>query len=311
MKYCPISYELIPDTEHYSMRGLKSLSPTLRQLKPLDFNQQMLRTEAVSRAGKMSIQGVQTKLSAQLKIKEGRFEVVSENGHYILKPQSEYYSESPENEAISMSLAAMVGLEVPVHGLVYAQDNTLVYFVKRFDRIGHNQKLALEDFAQLSLQSRDTKYKSSMEKIAYIVQKFCSFPKIEKIKLAKLTLFNFLIGNEDMHLKNFSLITRHKVITLSPAYDLLNTSIALTLPKEELALPIRGRKNNIQKTDLLDYYMEEILGLSKPILQKILAEFKQVIPAWKILITHSYLSKNMQKKYISMLTERGDRLGLG
>ena len=88
MKYCPISYELISDTERYSARGLKLLSPILKQLKPLDFNQQMLRTEAVSRAGKMSIQGVQTKLSAQLKIKEGRFEIVSENGHYILKPQS-------------------------------------------------------------------------------------------------------------------------------------------------------------------------------------------------------------------------------
>lgn len=310
MKYCPISHELISDNQNYSSRGLKSLSPVLKQLKPLNFNQQMLRTEVASRAGKMSIPGVQTKLSAQLKIKEGCFDIVSEQGHYILKPQSEYYYELPENEAITMSLAAMVGLEVPVHGLISAEDKTLVYFIKRFDRVGHNQKLALEDFAQLTSQSRDTKYKSSMEKIAYIVQQFCTFPKIEKVKLAKLTLFNFLIGNEDMHLKNFSLITRNQVITLSPAYDLLNTSIAVTFPKEELALPIRGRKNNIQKTDLINYYLEEILGLSKPILQKILNEFKQVIPAWKILISHSYLSQNMQEKYISLLTERADRLAL-
>jgi serine/threonine-protein kinase HipA len=310
MKYCPITYEVIPNNQSYSERGIKLLSPILKQLRPLEFNQQMLRTEAISRAGKMSIQGVQTKLSAQLDIKNECFHIVSEYGHYILKPQSEYYPELPENEAISMNLAAMVDLEVPVHGLVYTQDNTLVYFVKRFDRVGHRQKIALEDFAQLSLQSRDTKYKSSMEKVADIVEKFCSFPKIEKVKLAKLTIFNFLIGNEDMHLKNFSLITRNEVISLAPAYDLLNTTIAVHSTKEELALPIRGRKNNLTQSDLMDYYLEERLGLNKNILNKIREAFSQVIPHWKILITHSYLSKHMQKAYIDLLTERSDRLGL-
>jgi serine/threonine-protein kinase HipA len=310
MKYCPITYELIPDLASYSSKGLKLLSPKLQQLCPLDLNQKMLRTEAVARAGKMSIQGVQTKLSAQLKVKEGRFEIVSEHGHYILKPQSEFYPELPENEALSMSLAKRIGFEVPVHGLVYAQDNSLVYFVKRFDRAGHNQKLALEDFAQLSSQSRDTKYKSSMEKVAYIIEQFCSFPKIEKIKLAKLTLFNFLIGNEDMHLKNFSLITREKIITLSPVYDLLNTSIALSAAKEELALPIRGRKNNLSKTDLIDYFCGEILGVPKPVISKILEEFKQVLPSWKIVISHSFLSKEMQGLYLDLMEERAARLGL-
>ena len=307
MKYCPITYELISDTEQYSIKGLKLLSPILKQLQPLAFSQQALRIEAVSRAGKMSIQGVQSKLSAQLKIKEGCFELVSEQGHYILKPQSEFYPELPENEAISMSLAATIGLETPIHGLLYTQDNTLVYFVKRFDRIGHNKKVALEDFAQLTLQSRDTKYKSSMEKIAYVIKQFCSFPKIE---LVKLTIFNFLIGNEDMHLKNFSLITRDKVTGLSPVYDLLNTSIALTSPKEELALPIRGRKNNLTKNDIINYYLEEILALPKPISNKIFEKFKQTIPIWKILISHSYLSKSMQYKYMGLLTERAQRLEL-
>jgi serine/threonine-protein kinase HipA len=310
MKYCPITYEIISNTQQYSKQGLKLLSPILKQLKPLEFNQQMLRIEAISRAGKMSIQGVQTKLSAQLNIKNACFDIVSENGHYILKPQSEYYQELPENEAISMSLAMMIGLEVPVHGLVYTQDNTLVYFVKRFDRVGHRQKIALEDFSQLSLQSRDTKYKSSMEKIADIVEKFCSFPKIEKVKLAKLTIFNFLIGNEDMHLKNFSLITQNEVISLAPAYDLLNTTIAVRSTKEELALPIRGRKNNLTESDLMGYYLEERLGLNKNILNKIREEFSQVIPHWKILLTHSYLSKNMQEAYLDLLSSRAKRLDL-
>lgn len=311
MKYCPITYEAIAEDQQYSVKGLKLLAPNLKCLNILEFDQKMLRAEAVARAGKMSIQGVQTKLSAQLKIKEGRFELVSEHGHYILKPQSEYYPDLPENESITMFLARLIGLEVPVHGLIYARDNSLVYFVKRFDRIGKNKKLAQEDFAQLSLQSRYTKYDGSMEKVADIVQKYCSFPKIELIKLAKYTLFNFLIGNEDMHLKNFSLITRDRVITLSPVYDLLNTTIVTPSTKEEMALPIRGRKNNLTRKDLLEYYCQEKLGVSKNILNKILTEFSEVIPNWKIYIMRSYLPNKMKQAYLDLIEERSERVELG
>jgi serine/threonine-protein kinase HipA len=135
-------------------------------------------------------------------------------------------------------------------------------FQKRFDRIGHNKKLALEGFAQLSNEDRHTKYNSSMEKVITVIEKFCTFPKIEFVKLFKLTLFNFLVGNEDMHLKNFSLITKNKKISLSPAYDLLNSTISQKNAKEEIALPIRGRKSNLTKRDFFDYFAVERLGLN-------------------------------------------------
>lgn len=141
-----------------------------------------------------------------------------------------------------MSLAAMIGLEVPLHGLVYSKDNSMTYFIKRFDRKSRNEKIAVEDFAQLSHSTRDTKYNSSMEKIAKLIFEFCSFPKVEAVKLFKLTLFNFLVGNEDMHLKNFSLITLGQKICLSPSHGLLNTTIAQKNTKEELALPLNGKK---------------------------------------------------------------------
>lgn len=157
-----------------------------------------------------------------------------QNGRYILKPQSEYYEEIPENEALSMTLASMIGIQIPVHGLVYSKDGSMTYFVKRFDRKGHNQKVSLEDFAQLSGGTRETKYSSSMEKVAKIIELYCTFPKIELAKLFKLTLFNFLIGNEDMHLKNFSLITTNRKIMLSPAYDLINTTIAQLIRRKKL-----------------------------------------------------------------------------
>jgi serine/threonine-protein kinase HipA len=310
MKRCPITYEIISDAAHYSQRGLRLLSPQLTDLRPLEFSAAEQRMEAIARAGKMSIQGVQTKLSAQLKIKDTHFAIVDQNGHYILKPQSEYYPELPENEAITMSLADMINLEVPVHGLIYSKDNSFTYFIKRFDRIEHNKKLAVEDFTQLGGFNRDIKYDSSMEKVIAIISQFCTFPKIELVKLLKLTLFNFLIGNEDMHLKNFSLITRNQKVTLSPAYDLLNSTIAQPNSKEEIALPLNGKKNNLKKRDFLEYFANDRLGLNSLTIQDVVQEIKQAIPRWEILIKHSFLSPMMQKKYLDLLENRRQRLEL-
>lgn len=308
MKRCPITYEIISDQENYSQRGLRMLSPQLKGLSPLDLSAEELRNEAVDRVGKMSIQGVQKKLSAQLRIKAGCFEIVDQNGHYILKPQSDIYPELPQNEAITMSLAKTIGLETPVHGLVYSKDNSMTYFIKRFDRAGHNKKLALEDFAQLSGVDRHTKYNSSMEKVITVIENYCTFPKIELLKLFKLTLFSFLVGNEDMHLKNFSLITRDKKITLSPAYDLLNSTIAQKNAKEELALPIRGRKNNLTSHDLLTYFALERLALNPKVISGVLQQFQQSMPIWQELIGISFLSPPMQEKYLQLLEARWKRL---
>lgn len=309
MKRCPITYEPIEGYACYSTRGLKRLSSQLKTLEPLDLTAIEQRELAIICVGKMSIQGVQAKLSAILKTKEARFELVDQYGQYILKPQSEYYPELPENEAITMSLAQTIGIEVPVHGLVYSKDNTMTYFIKRFDRKGRHDKLAVEDAAQLLQLGRDTKYNSSMEQVVKILFDFCSFPRIEAIQLFKRVLFNFLTGNEDMHLKNFSLITRNQKITLSPAYDLLNTTIAQKDSKEEIALPLNGKKNHLRKSDFLSYFADR-LQLNQTIIASVLEEIQQVLPQWKILISQSFLSTAMQKKYLQLLDDRSERLGL-
>ena len=310
MKRCPITYEEISETETYSRNGLRMLSPQLTDLNPLHLSTSEQRMEAIARAGKMSIQGVQTKLSACLNIKKQCFEIVDQYGNYILKPQSEFYPELPENEALTMSLAATIGIEVPVHGLVYNKEGEFTYFIKRFDRTKHKKKYAVEDFAQLSNFRRDTKYNSSMEKVAELISeaRYCSFPKIEAVKLFNLTVFNFLIGNEDMHLKNFSLITREHKITLSPAYDLLNTTIAQTNPKEELALPINGKKNNLKRRDFVDYFAKERLKLNEASIHSVLEKIYTTLPIWKELIKNSFLSARMQDKYRDLLEERIQRI---
>lgn len=306
MNRCPITYE--PCEGLYSSNGLKRLSRQLTGLQPLSFTSQELRQEAAARAQKMSIQGVQPKLSARLLIKGQRFVFVDQNGQYILKPQIADYIQVPENEDLTMRLAALVRIEVPLHGLLHGQDGAMTYFIKRFDRTGRKGKRHVEDFAQLGGRNRETKYRSSMEQVAKLVESFCTFPAVEKVKLLRLTLFSFLVGNEDMHLKNFSIIRKKDVISLTPAYDLLNTTIVLPQPEEELALPLNAKKNKLKREDFLDYFARERLGLTERIIDKILTDFAKIRPAWEILIGASFLSDEIKGKYLKVLNERFARI---
>lgn len=304
MKVCPITYESIKDKEKYSKQGLKKFAPTLSSLQDLGYSAAEQRLEALKRAPKMSIQGVQLKLSAKLNIQQQCLEITDKLGKYILKPQSELYPELPENEDLSMRMAALIGIEVPFHCLLYSKDGSLTYCIKRFDRYGHQQKLAVEDFAQLAGKTRETKYNFSIERIIPIIENYCTFPVIEKIKFFNRMLFNYLIGNEDMHLKNFSLISRDGKVELAPAYDFLNTSIVLYQPKEELALPLHGKKNNLQKKDFLNYLAQDKLQLNNNVINQILVKIQQQIPTWQQLINISFLSDPLKQRYLKLLEKR-------
>ena len=306
MKRCPISYELCGNKK-YSPIGLRRLASNLDDLNNLPWTSEEQVQEAAARAGKMSIQGVQPKLSAILSIKDRKFVVQDKNGKYILKPQSQVYPSIPENEDLTMKLAKLCGINVPLTGMVYSKDSSLTYFIKRFDRIGKNKKIHVEDFAQLMGKTRDTKYESTMEKIIATIDKYTSFPLIEKKKMFLLTLFNFIIGNEDMHLKNFSLIKSKGKIELSPAYDLLNTSIVLKNP-EEIALPLRGKKRKLKKEDLIWYFGNEKLGLNTMIINNVIKQLKKSYKPWESLIQISFLPKDLKDKYLNMIVNRMERL---
>jgi serine/threonine-protein kinase HipA len=307
MNRCPITYEPCGD-QKYSPKGLKLLSTNLKGLQDIPLTQEDQLKEAASRAIKMSIQGVQPKLSAKLKIKEERFEIVDRGGEYILKPQNSYYPELPENEDLTMKLAKLIGIETPIHGMVYSKDNRLTYFIKRFDRYGKNKKLSVEDFAQLAGKTRDTKYEFSMEKIATLLDQYCTFPILEKIKLFRLTLFNYLVGNEDMHLKNYSIISRKDKVELSPAYDLLNTTIASKNVTEEIALPISGKKSKLTSNILIKYWGIERLQLNDTVISQTIGNIKNIQSKWEELINISFLSTAMKEKYFDLLNERRKRI---
>lgn len=304
MKRCPITYQEIPENFSYSEKGLILLSRNLKELHGLPYTAEEQLMEAQQRSVKMSIQGVQPKLSAKLNVKNGIFEIVNTKGSYILKPQHYSYPELPENEDLTMRLAKEAGVDVPLHGLVYSADQSFSYFIKRFDRFGRGKKRLQEDFAQLIDRTRDTKYDSSMEQVTKVIETYCTFPAIEKVELFRRVIFCYLVGNEDMHLKNFSLITKKGKVTLSPAYDLLNSSIYLSGEMEELALPLNGKKRKLVSEDFIEYFGQERLQLQSSIIKSVFEDFEKAFPVWEILISCSFLSEEKKGEYLDMIAER-------
>ena len=188
MNRCPITYEPCGEAL-YSQTGLRSLSPNIKYLHDFPYDAEQQRREAVIRSAKMSIQGVQPKLSVLLNARAGLFEIVDRGGRFIIKPQHSLFPNLPENEGLTMQLAGLCGIDAPLSGLIRCTDGTWSYFIRRFDRVRHNSKVPLEDFTQLGGFSRDTKYNSSMENVVKVLDKFCTFPIIEKVKLFKRSLF--------------------------------------------------------------------------------------------------------------------------
>ncbi len=315
MSRCPIAYEECGSAK-YSKAGLRLLSPGLTDLNDFPYSAERQRREALIRSSKMSVQGIQPKLSVTLSVKDRMFEIVDHGGRYIVKPQHDRFPELPENEAVTMSMARLAGLEVPVHGLMHCQDGSKSYFIRRFDRTGRGLKLATEDFAQLGGFDRETKYNSSMEQVVAVLERHCTFPAVEKVRLLRVCLFNYLVGNEDMHLKNFSLITHDGKVELAPAYDFLNTTVAYeAIGKnladiEEVALPIKGKKKHLTRSLWLDYFAAERLGLNARIIEDSLQRLKAALPGWQQLLRACFLSDGQKRLYQDLLVQRCGSLGL-
>lgn len=308
MYRCPITYEIL-DHKGYSLQGLKKIHKDLTLLNPLPFNRQSFLLEAALRANKMSIQGVQPKLSAVFSLKDACFKIVDSGGDFILKPPN-IFPELPENEAVSMRLAAMIGIQVPTCGLVYMNDGNLAYFIKRFDRVPKGRRLAVEDFAQLLNAKRRTKYDSSVERVITVIDNYCTFPLVEKLEFFNRFVFNFIIGNEDMHLKNYSLIENQGKRTLAPAYDFVNSTIVLRNSIEQSALPLKGKKSNFNANILFEYLAKERLNLNDSIIIKVKDAFRKVVPDWIKTIDACFLSETMKDEYKNLIIQRTKLLNI-
>ena len=255
-----------------------------------------------------SLTGVQPKLSLNLSKHEGcsRLTIVGLWGDYIFKPQTEMYPQLPENEDLTMHLAEATKIRVVPHSLIRLADGKLGYITKRIDRKKQGEKIDMEDMCQLTLHPTEYKYKGSHEQIAKVIKQYCDMPKLDLTNYMQVILFCFVTGNNDMHLKNFSLYRPSNGYQLSPAYDLINVAIANPEDKEELALSLSGRKSNLKLNDFLR--SATTMGLEENVMLRLIDNMRKAIPKWKSIIHNSFLSEDMKDSYERLIMSRMNRL---
>jgi len=253
----------------------------------------------------VTITGVQPKLSVDLEKGKGgekRFTIVGLWGEYILKPQTEQYPSLPENEDLTMHLASLARIKTVPHSLIRFQDGSLAYITKRIDRDKKGVKIPMEDMCQLTEKLTEQKYKGSHEQIAKKIVEFSAYPVLDLINYFEVLLFCYLIGNTDMHLKNFSLYKKVGECVLAPAYDLLSTKLVIPQDNEELALTLNGKKSKLKKVDF-DSLLKTMKVDDKAI-ENAYDKFRKVIPEWLLFIDSSFLPDEMKEQYKTLIQEK-------
>ena len=255
-----------------------------------------------------SLTGVQPKLSLNLHKHEGknRLTIVGLWGDFIFKPQTDAYPELPENEDLTMHMAEAARIKVVPHSLIRLADGSLGYITRRIDRTKKGEKIDMEDMCQLTLHPTEYKYKSSCEQIAKAIAAYSSTPRLDLVNFMQVLLFSFVTGNNDMHLKNFSLYRPKALYQLSPAYDLLNVAIANPKDKEEMALSINGKKARIKLADFLK--ASDTMGIEQRVTLGLINGLRNAMPAWIDLINNSFLSDEMKQNYLDLISRRMDVL---
>ena len=255
-----------------------------------------------------SLTGVQPKLSLNLSKHEGcsRLTIVGLWGDYIFKPQTDMYPQLPENEDLTMHLAEVIKIRIVPHSLIHLADGKLGYITKRIDRTNKGDKIDMEDMCQLTLHPTEYKYKGSHEQIAKVIKQHCDMPKLDLTNYMQVLLFCFVTGNNDMHLKNFSLYRPSNGYQLTPAYDLINVAIANPEDKEELALSLSGRKSNLKLNDFLR--AATTMGLEENVVLRLIENMRKAIPKWTSLIHGSFLSEEIKDRYEQLIISRMNRL---
>jgi len=297
---CPLSLATRPEGKTHDTEAARRLFGVDR-LPTLDLDMAKLHTVGLAMVGVTSLSGVQRKLSLGLDSARMTLRVQTAGRQFILKPPTDRFPGLPANEHVTMRIASLCGLPVPEHGLLQLNDGTWAYIVARFDRPLTGGKLAVEDFCSLSGHYPADKYRGSAELCARVVRRFASEPGIALRDLYRQFLFAWWTGNGDLHLKNLSLWTGASAqVSLSPAYDLLNTR--LFLPEDQLALSICGNKKEITPRMWRDF--GAYCGLPHRAIASLAGALHQACPDACALVERSFLVAEQQQEYTRLLTER-------
>ena len=303
---CPYCMKRIKPSEISHLSCTKKMWQTTRPLKILlNADNQITTFSHVIYGG--SISGAQRKGMFTLDRKTGILEAKARNSEYIFKPNGDF-PELPENEHIGMSIARHAGFKVPPFVLMDIKGLGRVFAIKRFDRERKGEglvKYLQEDMGQITASQSDDKYNSSCEKIVSAIKKTSSMPIVDIANYFERLIFCFLIGNADMHLKNWSMLelsSRKNIFTLSPVYDPLNTRLAIPNEAVDIGLPIRGKSRKLQ----LSYFkaFAKDAEIEDRIVNEILGRAENWIKLAKPLVEASLLSANAKENYCEILDKR-------
>lgn len=255
----------------------------------------------------VTIPGVQPKISLGWikaileKGQQGRLTIMDAlQGNYILKPPNADYPQMPENEHLSMKLAALFKIDIVPVNMIRLASGELCFITQRIDRNPDGSKNHMIDFLQI-LEMED-KYKGTMERLGKAIGELSVNPLYDQLRFFELTVFNYVIGNNDMHLKNFSMFLSSSGWVLSPFYDLLNVKMILPKDKEDTALLLGGKKENFNKT----YFdrLGEGLRLNNKQISSVYKKLGKWLPVAIALIGSSFLTEERKKMYTQLVTER-------
>ncbi len=287
----------------------------------LDFSVSDLNLPATrDKTLRASISGVQDKV--QLKCVRGRYIVVESGGDYILKPiprntSAELAADIPANEAVTMDIAGRVfGIHVAEHGLVEMKDGEKAYLTRRFDRRG-GERIQQEDFCQLAGRSPEThgenyKYDASYEELADLMRRFCPAAAVENPKVFFIILFNYVFANGDAHLKNFSLYrSAQGDYVLTPAYDLLNTSVHFPGEPTATGLDFFADGHFTSAYETLGFYssvdfieLGRAFGVAEDEVREQIALFAEHRTAVERMLAASALSDETKARYLFRFHDR-------
>ncbi|MFT7238344.1 MAG: serine/threonine-protein kinase HipA [Cyclobacteriaceae bacterium] len=257
-----------------------------------------------------TVTGVQPKLSLGLSKNASepeRFTILGLWAEYILKPQTKIYESLPEIEDLTMHLAELSKLKTVEHSLIRLKSGELAYLTKRIDR-KKGSKFHMEDMCQITERLTEHKYKGSYEQISKAIRKHTANPGLNVTDFFELVLFSFLTGNNDMHLKNFSLLKVNSEYDLCPAYDLVASELVVTGDDEDLALNLNGKKKKIKKNDF--EIAMKAAGLDQKVIENIFKKYKKLIPKWSKFIEESFLSESMKEEYKLLVNRKSVQIEL-
>ena len=280
----------------------------------LDISDDMLSEIASKNIRKgITVPGVQKKISVHLsKADKYRLTIVGYPTGYILKPNSDEFAGLPEAEHLCMHMADIVGIKTVKNGLVKIE-NGYAYITKRVDRNinilgkdkGSFEMLAMEDFCQLSNKLTQDKYKGSYEQCAKIIDRYSSQPGIDMTEFYLRLIFCFIIGNSDMHLKNFSLIEKkagNREFVLSPAYDLLPVNVVLPEDDEETALMLCGRKKNIKRKHFLE--LADKINIQKNVAERLIDKVISKVDTFIEMCDNSIVPQDIKEGMKELIIKR-------